>query len=165
MQVEIRAFINSGILETYVMGIATEDEVEQVLTYKEQYPEVADAIHQIELEAEAFAMKYGIEPPAGTLEKIEDRLHEIQFRGRTLPSVVDFDEIPKSNFEAKSPYIEVESSSSHMRIHKAWRWVFAAVFVLGKVFLGFAIYYYLSNRQAQQQIEELKLEMRQYKRP
>jgi predicted MFS family arabinose efflux permease len=51
-----------------------------------------------------------------------------------------------------------------MRIHKIWRWVFAAVFVLGKIFLGFAIYFYLENRQAQLQLKELKTELRQLRK-
>jgi uncharacterized protein YpmS len=48
-----------------------------------------------------------------------------------------------------------------MRVHKTWKWVFAAVFVLGKIFLACAIYFYLENRQAQQQVKELKSELSQ----
>jgi predicted MFS family arabinose efflux permease len=48
-----------------------------------------------------------------------------------------------------------------MRVHKVWRWVFAAVFILGKIFLAAAIYFYLENRQAQENIKELKQQLRQ----
>lgn len=157
---EIKEIINSGILETYVMGIATEEEMEQVLWYKRQYKEVDAALQQIELDMERFAIKNGIEPPVGTLAKIEDRINEIQLRKQEVGTPIDFQDFAKAQSEQKSPYIEVESQSNHMRIHKAWRWVFAAVFVLGKIFLGFAIYFYLANRQAQQQIQELKMEVR-----
>jgi uncharacterized protein YpmS len=51
-----------------------------------------------------------------------------------------------------------------MRIHKNWKWVFAAVFILGKIFLAFAIYFYLENRQTQLQLNDLKTELRQLKK-
>ena len=143
------------------MGIASEEEVEQVLHYKRQYPEVDAALYQIELEVENFAEMNSIKPPAGTLEKIEEKIRELQLREKSLRRPIEFEREQREEPEVKSPYIEVESQSSHMRIHKAWRWVFAAVFVLGKIFLGFAIYFYLSNRQAQEQIQQLKLEIKQ----
>lgn len=155
--------INSGILESYVMGIATEEEVEQVLQYKKHYPEVNVALQQIELDLENFALKNGIEPPVGTLEKIENRISEIQLRQKKIQQPFTFEEAEQRYSEPKNPYIEVESTSSHMRIHKAWRWAFAAVFVLGKIFLGFAIYYYLENRQMTEQLNELKTELKQIK--
>ena len=160
---EIKNIINSGILETYVMGIASEEEIEQVLRLKQQYPEVNTALQQIELDLENFALKNGIEPPAGTLEKIENRINEIQLRNKEIRKPLEFRETYQEPQEVKNPYIEVESTSNHMRIHKAWRWVFAAVFVLGKIFLGFAIYYYLENRQMTEQMNELKTEMKQLK--
>ena len=162
---EIKEIINSGILETYVMGIATEQEIEQVLYYKKQYPEFKAALLEVELDLERLALSNSIQPPAGTLQKIEEQINELQLREKALRKPIDYEQ-PK--YEAKEPrnaYIEVESVSNHMKIHKAWRWVFAAVFVLGKIFLGFAIYYYLENRQAQLQINELKQEIKQIKTP
>ncbi|WP_316818608.1 hypothetical protein [Pedobacter nyackensis] len=61
-------------------------------------------------------------------------------------------------------FLEVHGPSSHMRVHKIWRWVLAAIFVLGKVFLGFAIFYYLESKQAEAQIHELKMELMQIKK-
>jgi hypothetical protein len=161
--VETREIINSGILETYAMGIATEEEVEQVLFYKKRYPEVSEALNQVELELERFAMKHGIEPPAGVLAKIEDEIRDIQLRNREVRKPREQSEDRYEEAAPKNPYIEVESQSSHMRIHKNWRWVFAAVFILGKIFLGTAIYFYLESRQAQQQVEKLKLEIKTIK--
>jgi len=161
--VEIKKIIDSGILETYVMGVASEEEMELVLTYRKQYPEVQKALEQVELNLEHFALQHAIEPPAGTLAKIEDRIKEIQLREKGVRKPIEVHERAQEKHEPKSPYIEVESESNHMRVHKLWRWAFAAVFVLGKIFLGFAIYYYLESRQAQQQIEELKLEMKAVK--
>ncbi len=160
---EIKKIIDSGLLETYVMGIATEEEVEKVLLLKKQSPEVEDALTKLEYDMELLAQSMGVPPPAGTLEKIESEIREIQLREKALKQMPDFDRFDHNH--APQPkqdrYIEVESESNQMRINKAWRWVFAAVFVLGKIFLGTAIYFYLENRQAQEQIKELKIELQQ----
>ena len=160
---EIKEIINSGILETYVMGIATEQEIEQVLYYKKQYPEFRAALTAVEVDLERLAVSNSIEPPAGTLEKIEDQINELQLRDKALRKPIDAEQPKYQTQEPRNAYIEVESVSNHMKIHKAWRLVFAAVFVLGKIFLGFAIYYYLENSQVQLQINELKQEIKQIK--
>ncbi|WP_090888855.1 hypothetical protein [Pedobacter rhizosphaerae] len=156
---EIRKIIESGLLETYVMGIATDEEITQVENLSVNFPEFKEALTQLELDMEFLAQNMAVPPPPLVYEKIEQEINEIKLRDQQLLKI-DKHTDEKTYKSPGERYIEVESSSSHMRIHKAWRWVFAAVFVLGKVFLGFAIYYYLENRQAQERIEELKQEIR-----
>ncbi|WP_209437644.1 hypothetical protein [Pedobacter petrophilus] len=153
--------MESGIMETYVMGVATEQEIEQVSVLRKQFPEFEQELRNLEYDMEVLAHRMAIPPPPGVLAKIEHEVHEIQLREQKVKKYAEPE--PTTNHEQakKDRYIEVESASSHMRIHKAWRWVFAAVFVLGKIFLGFAIYFYLANKQAQEQILELKTEIRQ----
>lgn len=162
----IRDYIDSGILETYVMGCASEDEVKQLLYMKAQHPEVSEALQQLELDMEKLAMHMAITPPPHMWNKIEQEINDLIPRPETQPEVYKDRNDHKKHKKPDSgnQYIEVESESSHMRINKAWKWVFAAVFVLGKIFLGFAIYFYLENRQAQQQLQELKTELRQLKK-
>ncbi|NTE03292.1 hypothetical protein G6M26_00560 [Agrobacterium tumefaciens] len=155
-----KEWIDSGIMETYVMGVATEQEIEQVLLLKKQYPEFEQELAKLEYDMEVLAQGMAILPPPGILSKIEHEVNEIQLREQKVEKFTAREHNSNQDDTRKDRYIEVESESSHMRIHKAWRWVFAAVFVLGKIFLGFAIYYYLENRQAKEQIEELKLEIK-----
>jgi hypothetical protein len=161
--VEINKIIDSGLMETYVMGIATEEEVQQVLLLKKEYPEFKDALEQLEFDMEVLAQSMSIQPPAGTLAKIEHEINEIQRRNQAIQAAPEpenrHDRTDRENKQER--YIEVESESNQMRVNKAWKWVFIAVFVLGKVFLASAIYFYLENRQAQEQIKELKIELKQ----
>ncbi|MGM9474993.1 hypothetical protein ACS5PU_01135 [Pedobacter sp. GSP4] len=163
---EINKVIESGLMETYVMGIATEEEVQQVLRYKQEYPEFKDALESLEFDMELMAQNMGIAPPAGTLAKIETEIREIQRRNQSVEKVPDPEYGGGNNeTEAKQDrYIEVESESNQMRVNKAWKWAFIAVFVLGKIFLAAAIFFYLENRQAQEKIQELKIELKQYKK-
>jgi len=160
--VEIKRIIESGLMETYVMGIATEEEVQQVLLLKKEYPEFKDALENLEMDMEVLAQGMAIMPPAGTLEKIETKINEIQRRSQVVQKIV----VPNTGSESgradkEEKYIEVEAESNQMRVNKAWKWVFIAVFILGKVFLAGAIYFYLENRQAREEIKELKLELKQ----
>jgi len=49
-------------------------------------------------------------------------------------------------------------------VHKIWRWLFIGGFILGKIFLGFVIYFYLENRQLKQEISKLKTQLEKYER-
>ena len=161
---EIRNLIDSGIMETYVLGLATEDEVEKVQFYKKHYPEFDEELAKLEFDMEMLAHNMAIQPPPGVLSKIEQEINEIKLREENrVEKFTETGYTTNRDYTKKDRYIEVEASSNQMRIHKAWRYVFAAVFVLGKIFLGFAIYYYLENRQAQEQIKELKMEIQQSK--
>lgn len=163
-------FINSGILEAYVTGSASEQEVQELLYMKVTYPEVDEALAELELDMELIARQMAVTPPPGTWGKISDRIDDLILRPTTEPAPYQARQQQKEqtynngSTHTGPQYIEVEGESSHMRIHKAWRWVFAAVFVLGKIFLGCAIYFYLENRQAQIQMQELKTELKQLKK-
>ena len=135
----IQEYIESGILETYVLGSATDAETRELLQLKTQYPQVQNALDELELDMERIAQQMAIMPPPGTWARIEDEIHG-------LIEVPELKPAPRRKFnynnrqahtaDERERYIEVESSSEYMRIHKQWKWVFAAVFILGKIFLG-----------------------------
>lgn len=156
---EIKEYIESGVLEAFVIGSASEQEVQEVLRYKEQYPEIQNALNEIEVDMERVAQYMAVPPPPKIWAKIEERIEGLVVSPDLNPAP-KVEEQYRSNRSNNQQFIEVEGSNSHMRIHKIWRWVFAAVFILGKIFLGFAIYYYLENRQAKEQIQELKTELK-----
>ena len=158
-------YIDSGILEAYVTGSASDEEVKELMYMKAKYPEVNFALQQLELDMENIAQQMAVTPPAHTWDRIADHIDEIVLRQASDPGQYQTDREDR-NYKQRhtgNQYIEVESESSHMKVHKAWKWVFAAVFILAKVFLACAIYFYLENRQAQLQIKELKTELRQIK--
>ncbi|WP_420460233.1 anti-sigma factor [Neolewinella sp.] len=64
---DIQAYINSGVLELYVLDRLSPDERRQVETYAEQYPDVRQEIEEIELALEEYAILNGqLTPPAPT---------------------------------------------------------------------------------------------------
>jgi len=160
MKVDIQQYINSGALETYIIGAATPDEEQQVKYLQNQYPEVKYALQQLEDDFEDMARAMAVTPPPGAWNKIESELNNLITRQQTIPDVFNKHQQNNTRQNNGQQYIEVEAESSHMKVHKNWKWVFTAVFILSKVFLICAIYFYLENRQAQQQIQELKQELK-----
>ncbi|GGH13617.1 hypothetical protein [Mucilaginibacter phyllosphaerae] len=164
----IQQYINSGILEAYVTGAASDQEVKELLYMKATYPEVNIALQELEKDMELIAQQMAVAPPEGTWDKISGSINELIIRENNDPEqFTGRDESNYKNFTQPGTgpqYIEVESENNYMKVHKAWKWVFAAVFVLGKIFLGCAIYFYLENRQAQLQLKELKTELRLLKK-
>jgi hypothetical protein len=164
--VKINEYLESGVLEAYILGSASEEETKELLYLKARYPQVQDALLDLEIDMERIAQHMAIIPPTGSWLKIEDKINEMMMISPEA-DLLRIREYPgKRNSSAgskKGRYLEVEAESSHMRIRKIWRWIFGAIFLLGKIFLAMAIFFYLESRQAKKQIEDLKTELKKRK--
>ena len=72
----IEVYISSGILETYVLGMATPEESAEVEANARQHPEIATEIEDIRLALESYALTFEKEPPAYLQEKIFQQIFE-----------------------------------------------------------------------------------------
>lgn len=159
---KIKEYIDSGILESYVLGSASEEEARELLRLKKQYPEIQQALHELEVDMERIAEYMAITPPPEMWNRIEDGISDmINTPEVEVLQLKDRGQREHQQNENRNGYIDIEAETTHIRVHKNWKWIFAAVFVLGKIFLAFAIYFYIENRQARQQVQELKTELRQ----
>jgi hypothetical protein len=138
--VNIELYIQSGIVESYVLGLATLTEREEFDQLMPHYPELKVALSDFEYQLELFAIDNEEPPPPGVRERIQSRIQDI-------PAVR-----PSKNGNGRgharkgSGYLHVETSSNHIRVHKAWKTLFVVIFILSKIFLAFAIYYFLEYR-------------------
>ncbi len=95
----IEAYIASGILELYVAGLLTEEEVKEVQRISEEHPEVGTEIRQIEEALESYAEHTTDSIPQsdilkGVMQKLEeDSPRKLQTNGLHEPPVI---EAPKS---------------------------------------------------------------------
>ncbi|WP_158796734.1 hypothetical protein [Pedobacter sp. L105] len=163
---EINEYIESGVLEAYVLGSASEAEVRELLYLKGKFPQIQEALSELECDMENVAQHLAIIPPSDIWMKIEAGIKEVMDKSDADALIVrnpskenrSHYKRPKNNL-----FIDVESTSSHMQIHKIWRWVFGAVFLLGKIFLACAIYFYFENRSLQKEMEQLEIKFIQQK--
>ena len=142
----IELYIQSGIVESYALGLATPFEKEELEQLLPHYPELKAALSEFEYHLELFAIENEVPPPTGTRERIEARIRETP---AIRPSTNG-----GSRGSQRTSYLHVEASSNHIRVHKLWRVAFIVVFILSKIWLGLAIYYFLEYRVVRVQLQQ-----------
>lgn len=70
MKEKIKLFLDTDLLESYLLGTTTLEENLQVERYIAMYPEVRDAYNELQSNLEAFAKIYAIKTPQGLKERI-----------------------------------------------------------------------------------------------
>lgn len=111
-----KEYIHSGIIESYVLGLATEAERQELEAMCEKYPEIEEAKHNFEVSLEEHLRKEALNPPEDLKQKILLSLN-----------------ITNKNRDQKNDHVPVRKLN-------AWRWVAAACIVLlagtGYLFYG-----------------------------
>ena len=76
MNAKITTFLNSGLLEKYLLGDTTTDETSMVESYISKYPEVQNFYNTLQYNLEIVAKSNAVEAPKGILNTILDELDE-----------------------------------------------------------------------------------------
>ncbi len=117
---KIRDYIESGAIESYVLGLAKPEEIKELEVLMEQYPELKEAIDQFSTELEEQAFNNAVPPPAFVKQKL---ITELGFEKASItaesPMVVAYN----SNVENKPLEANVQSLGR-------WRLIAAASVIL-----------------------------------
>lgn len=73
---DIQQFISSGIIEAYVLGMASEEEVRELETLSALHPEVAAALAEVQQSMGDYALLHAVQPPPGLKEQIWSALEK-----------------------------------------------------------------------------------------
>ncbi|HVI48491.1 MAG TPA: hypothetical protein VM802_26725 [Chitinophaga sp.] len=123
------------------MGLATDSEVEELQHMRKLYPELDTEIDLVERRLERAAFDEAVLPPVATRERI---LRKMKWEGRNGQSE------PPPNYT----FINIQpKDGSHISVHRWWKIFFIVIFILSKIFLFFAIYYFLKYRQEKEKKE------------
>ncbi|WP_308990556.1 anti-sigma factor [Mariniflexile litorale] len=76
MNAKITTFLNSGLLEKYLLGDTTSVETEMVESFISKYPEVQNTYNTLQYNLEIVSKSNAIEAPTSILNKILDDLDE-----------------------------------------------------------------------------------------
>ncbi|WP_291196115.1 hypothetical protein [Dyadobacter sp.] len=140
-------FIESGILESHLMGLANEEEQAQVAKMMQADSEMAEYVNDLEYDIKRYFAEGSVPPPEAVREIILLRsIREKKGRSGSEEPV-----------DAKQ-YLDVEVNDTHMKVHKLWRPAFIAVFILSKIFLIAGLYFYFKSVAQQEEIEKIKTE-------
>ena len=70
----INEYISSGILESYVLDVATPEERKEVEKYASMYPEIKSELEEIEKAMNTYVTQHSVEPPSYLKEKILSKI-------------------------------------------------------------------------------------------
>lgn len=136
---ELKFYIESGIIESYVLGLASDTEVEELQHMRRLYPELDTEVEFVERRLERAAFDEPAMPPA----EVRDRVLQ-KVRWESGSAYAD----PSSNYT----FINIQpKDGNHITVHRWWKIFFIIFFIMSKVFLFLAIFYYLKYRMSQEQ--------------
>lgn len=113
--VDVKAYIESGILESYVLGFASEQEVQEVRCLSHIYPEIAEELKSIQEGIEKMATQQAVQPP-------------VELKNTIMAAIKKEAQIPSSK-----PQVKQEAKIVTMQSTAAvnpWKWSVAASLVL-----------------------------------
>ncbi len=70
----VKNYIESGILSLYVLGIATEEEAEEIEQLAATHPEIKQALTELQEAMDHYAAQFEVAPPAHLKEKVLNQL-------------------------------------------------------------------------------------------
>jgi anti-sigma-K factor RskA len=142
----IQEYIKSGIIESYILGLLEDEEAKELEGLLSTSPELQIAMQEFEQELEATLRQNEYHPPVKVWSAIQHRIQLESLFGNT----------GTATDSKKNDYIPIEAQfNSHIRVHKYWKHIFIVVFILSKVFLAFAIYYYIEYKNAIEAMQRL----------
>lgn len=148
----IQEFIDSGVIEAYVFGLASPEEAAQLEKFLPLYPELKEALADFELQVELFSLKNGVPPPVDLGDKIKDRF-------RQLPAVRRVYRQNKGKGQkgaAKDEYLPIKTTSPYIQVHKFWRIAFFTVFIISKILLVLFIYFLIQYQHARMELRDFQ---------
>ncbi|HLP57125.1 MAG TPA: anti-sigma factor [Fluviicola sp.] len=141
--VDVKEYIASGILESVVLGFASEQEVREVSCLSHIYPEIETELRSIEQAFEKLAVEGAVEPSKNLKSVILEKI-------ATIPQLPI--ENPTATKEpAKVVQLNADSGSSN-----PWKWMAAASVIL---LLGVGALWILATNRSNElnnQVAELK---------
>ncbi|MES2518165.1 MAG: hypothetical protein V4585_08665 [Bacteroidota bacterium] len=150
-------YIQSGILEAYLIGIASEEDAQEVELMQASNPRISTALTNLQTDIVQYFNTNAVPPPPILKSKLafDDTQNEIKKWDFTQQGTNS----KSKNLNTKENFVEVEFDNTHIKVHKYWRPTFIAVFVLSKIFLALALYFYFKSDSVEQENARLKQEL------
>ncbi|MEP6682478.1 MAG: anti-sigma factor [Parafilimonas sp.] len=138
---DIKEYILSGVIEQYVLGLATVEEVAELEQLRIQYPEVNEAVVSFENDFETYLLANPVKPPAFIKTFIEKEL---------------FGEAVKASDDKVIELISKKETP--VRNIAVWKFLAAACIILLIASTGLNLYFYSGYKDSKQQYEALLTE-------
>ena len=154
-------YLTSGILESYLLGLVSEQQKEDVERLLTTDPEIVSYLDALEVDMEQHFMRNATPPPPSVRNAVLQRINDNEIQRWPGNDANRANTRQPDAEPAKPNYIDVEVSNTHIQVHKYWRPAFIAVFVLSKIFLILGLYYYFKSSSLEQEIIRLRASTQQ----
>ncbi|WP_276484887.1 hypothetical protein [Paraflavitalea pollutisoli] len=124
----INSYIRSGVIEAYVLGVASPDERQELEALLPHHIELQVALSVIEQQFEVFALQQSVPPPTRNRKRYDDFVDRMP-----VPSKGNGKVPPRGKDTGEDGYIPVEASDTHIRVHKYWRTFVLVLAILFKL--------------------------------
>jgi anti-sigma-K factor RskA len=132
--VNVKEYISSGIVESYVMGLVSDPERHEFEAFCAQYPEIAQARENFERSLESSLLQDAVPPPAFLKEKIRESLF--------------------SDTQSMAAAEGEEEETVPVRRLQLWKWIAAASIVL----LGVSLFWGINNNNRSNKLQDIARE-------
>ncbi|AWO01417.1 hypothetical protein DLD77_06780 [Chitinophaga alhagiae] len=140
----VQEYIDNGLVESYVLGISTPKEKEEIEVLLKASPELRTELQSVERTLHRLLLEDAVPPP-------------MELRARTLAPYNWADTNPQEPGGKKPNYTFINiapNQNDYITVHRMWKWIFFAAFLLFKFCLFLAIYFYFKYRQVEDRQEE-----------
>lgn len=107
---DIQEYIHSGIIESYVLGLADSDEAAELESLRAIYPELDHAIQNFEKELETTAMQHAVSPAPQLKPELFNKLN-LQIPAKA-PSNPGLTAIQNPNVKSKTAFLKYLAAAS-----------------------------------------------------
>jgi anti-sigma-K factor RskA len=158
---EIRAYIESGVLELYVLGDISAEERLQVEAMAQKYPEIQTELQEIEKALEIYADVHDMEPAAEMRDRVLNSLLTNLGDDRTFSKTIQHTDAPAVN-EASMPAKHIANGARVVNMRPAtasifYKYAFAACLLLLCVSIAALTILYSELQSSRQQVVSLRL--------
>lgn len=145
---DIKQYIGTGILEDYVLGMVSEQEMREVQCLSKIYPEISTYLSEIENELADAIMVDAVQPPKDLKSKILENLPE-----RTEEDLKGVAPVPVMTVVKDDAEEESAPATSKNESKRSFPWAIAASFV---IIVGLGGMYYQSTTEIAEVNDELQ---------
>ncbi|SEW12566.1 hypothetical protein SAMN05428988_2293 [Chitinophaga sp. YR573] len=140
---DLEDYIESGIIESYLLGLATRDEVVMFERMRNIYPQLNGEIATMEYKLQRLGEEGGIAPPAQVWNRIAER--------------IQWEEPPtKTDTKQKQGHTYIiQAQKRTMTISIWWRCAFIALCVIIMALIASTFYFYQKYSQLEQHLLQI----------
>lgn len=140
---ELEQYISTGIIESYLLGLASPQEVAQLQQMRLRFPSLDTEIAAVERRMERAAFAEAVMPPARVWEGIQQHLNWESAQQEKIE-----DERKHYTFINMQP-----KEGTYISVHRSWKTILIVFFVLSKIFLVSALFFYFKSQSLQEKLD------------